>query len=76
MLYSIIIICHVFSHNKGCLMLSDTEGPYKTILECKSRNKQMIIDAKNVLDDYELQSSKCVTSEEKTKLNEKNALLV
>ena len=57
-------------------MLSDTEGPYKTILECESRNKQMIIDAKKVLDDYDLQSSKCVTSEERNKLNEKNGLLV
>ena len=57
-------------------MLSDTEGPYKTILECESRNKQMIRDAKKVLDDYDLQSSKCVISEERNKLNEKNGLLV
>ena len=76
MLYSIIIICHVFSYSKGCLMLSDTEGPYKTRIECESRNKQIVRDAKNVLDDYELQSSKCITHEEKTKLNEKNALLI
>ena len=57
-------------------MLSDTEGPYKTILECEIRNKQMIRDAEKVLDDYELRSSKCVTSKEKTKLSEKNTTLV
>ena len=71
MIHAVIIICKIASISSDCLILSDTLGPYKTKEKCEKRTEQMYTDARNVLSKYELNSSKCLTDNERDRFIKK-----
>ena len=58
MIFSIIVVCNL----SGCLNISDTLGPYRSIDQCLSRADQMYSDTIKVLPKHRLISVHCTKS--------------